>query len=161
MELTAAVDYSLYGLIVNADPVVKVVMLVLGVGSRLGPSFSIKMTCCGAFAARFRSSKTRSTRSTSIPSVPLVRAAQSEIDEGAIRGESRRELCDWLSPPCPAEGPRQSLPSSPITRLALSLGRAYARGSASVVELANRLGNSQLSDANCLWIILGELATVP
>jgi hypothetical protein len=64
------------------------------------------MTCCGAFAARFRNSKTRSTRSTSIPSVPLVRAAQSEIDEGATRGESRRELRDWLSPPRPAEGPR-------------------------------------------------------
>ena len=41
MELTAAVDYSLYGLIVNADPVVKVVMLllVLGVGRDLGHHF--------------------------------------------------------------------------------------------------------------------------
>jgi biopolymer transport protein ExbB/TolQ len=95
-------DYSVYGLVMQADPVVKGVMLLLVIASvacwaiilekvvRLtGLSRSIRQL----EDAEMGHLDQRSTR-------PLVRAvlraAQSEIEDGAARGESRSEMRDRI-----------------------------------------------------------------
>ena len=100
--IAAAPDYSIYGLVMQADPVVKGVMLLLIIGSVIcwaiifEKIFRIYRLNRGIRQLERAEDGTLEYRSAS----PLVRkilsAAESEAEEGASRGETRSELRDRL-----------------------------------------------------------------
>ena len=100
--IPAAPNYSIYGLVMQADPVVKGVMLLLVIGSVIcwaiifEKIFRIYRLNRGIRQLERAEDGTLEYRSAS----PLVRkilsAAESEAEEGASRGESRSELRDRL-----------------------------------------------------------------
>lgn len=99
--LTGGPDYSIYGLVMNSDPVVKGVMLLLLIASVATWAIIFEKMIRlrhlrGAIQELEDDVGTLDQRSKH----PLVRsvlnAAQSEVDEGAICGESRHELRDRL-----------------------------------------------------------------
>ena len=100
LALPAGPDYSIYGLVMQADPVVKGVMILLVLASvatwaiilekfvrLLGLSRSIRQL----ENTKMRHLDQRSMRPLASA---VLHAAESEVDDGTARGESRSELRD-------------------------------------------------------------------
>lgn len=99
--LTGGPDYSIYGLVMNADPVVKGVMILLVLASVATWAIIFeKMIRLRRLRRAIRELEDEVGAIDQHSKRPLVRsvrhAAQSELEEGAIRGESRHELRDRL-----------------------------------------------------------------
>ena len=99
--LTGGPDYSIYGLVMGADPVVKGVMLLLVFASVATWAIIFeKMICLQGLHRAIRELEDKVGSLDQHSKRPLVRAvlnaAQSEVDEGVIRGELRHDLRDRL-----------------------------------------------------------------
>ena len=212
--LTGGPDYSIYGLVMGADPVVKGVMLLLVLASVATWAIIFeKIIRLRGLHRAIRELEDEVGSLDQHSKRPLVRAvlnaAQSEVDEGVIRGESRHDLRDRLeramlvalktelrrievglpflasvgsaapfiglfgtvwgivnsftaiaqqkdtSLAVVAPGIAEALIATALglaaaipavmayNQISVSLGRAYARGNTSIVELAKRLARPQ------------------